>query len=122
MGARILLVGEDPLERATTGALLAAEGYEVISAESGVEAAGLMSSCPDLVLLDLPSANGRAITLAEQLHRQGPRPGTPVVIVTQFGAIPDDPRPEGVRRFIYKPCRPSTLLDALSEVLRYSRP
>lgn len=118
MRARILVVGEDPADRALYRDLLQADGYEFLEAETEEEALLLLSEGPNLILLDLPSANGHAVDMAGRLHRTG---RIPVVVVTRFGGVPDNPLAEGVRRFIYKPCRPATLLDGISQVLRYPR-
>lgn len=52
--ARLLLVDDEPAIREVTSALLAWEGYDVSTAEDGVEAMGqLVEPLPDLVISDL---------------------------------------------------------------------
>ena len=69
MGERILVVDDDPFIRSALTELLEDEGYQAISADSGVTALEIArSQRPDVILLDvmLPGMNG--IAVARQLR------------------------------------------------------
>jgi len=80
--ATILLVDDDPAVRDVTAAILEDLGYDVIEADDGAAALGLLSKGVriDLLLADfaMPGMTGgeRAASVAEQ------RPGLPVLLVT----------------------------------------
>lgn len=62
---KILVVDDDEMIRQLFSEALTKHGYEVITAENGLEAIGLaMSDAPDLILMDLdmPKMNGFAAT------------------------------------------------------------
>jgi DNA-binding NtrC family response regulator len=104
MARSILVVDDDSLVRQTFGEVLAASGYEVTLADSGMAALALLDAArPDVVLLDIamPGMNGLD-TLARIISR---RPRLPVVMIT--GNTDIDLATEAVRRgaadYVHKP-------------------
>jgi DNA-binding NtrC family response regulator len=104
MAGSILVVDDDSLVRQTFGEVLAASGYEVTLADSGMAALALLDAAqPDVVLLDIamPGMNGLD-TLARIISR---RPRLPVVMITGYADI--DLATEAVRRgaadYVHKP-------------------
>jgi DNA-binding NtrC family response regulator len=104
MAGSILVVDDESLVRQTFGEVLAASGYEVTLADSGMAALALLDAArPDVVLLDIamPGMNGLD-TLARIISR---RPRLPVVMIT--GNTDIDLATEAVRRgaadYVHKP-------------------
>jgi two-component system, OmpR family, response regulator MprA len=87
MGARILVVDDDPLLAAALRRPLAYEGFEVEIATSGEEAlARVQEGAPDLVVLDilLPGMDG--LEVCRQLRRKG---DLPVLMLTARDEVPE---------------------------------
>ncbi len=89
---RVLIVDDDPPSLKMTAFLLAEEGYEVATADNGLDALRLVEQqAPDLVILDvmMPGLDGLQVTqrirrnMSRAHHHpigqgrdSGPRPGT----------------------------------------------
>jgi two-component system cell cycle response regulator DivK len=106
MGARILVVEDNPLNLKLMRDVLEFEGFDVLTARSGEEGVAVASSGrADLVLMDLqlPGISGHE---ALQRIRSDPRScAVPVVAVTAF-AMKDDiesARKAGFDGYIAKP-------------------
>jgi two-component system response regulator MprA len=87
LGARILVVDDDPMLAAALRRPLAYEGYEVLVAASGEEAlARVAEQAPDLVVLDvlLPGMDGLAV--CRRLRQAG---DTPVLMLTARSEVPE---------------------------------
>ena len=109
----VLLVEDDDNVRFAMAALLAQEGYQVLTAATAHDALGVLrtpSSPIDVVLLDvhLPDASGIDICARLcELH-----PGTPVIVCTGE-ATPEEAAELlrlGARRYLQKPVTPDELL------------
>jgi len=120
---KVLLVDDEPDTLRTYSDLLQAENYEVACAASGEQALEMIPVFrPDVILLDimLPGKNG--IEVADELSRREDARGIPIILITALEAYPSGDgmaSPPSVRRCIYKPCRPRTLLEGVHDVLRY---
>ncbi|MBI9017181.1 MAG: fused response regulator/phosphatase [Phycisphaerae bacterium] len=81
--ADILVVDDDPIMRAAVRSMLRRDGYNVLIAESGLEALGVITRCPvDLVLLDCMMAEMTGFEMCKIL-RQDPEFGDiPVIFLT----------------------------------------
>jgi two-component system, response regulator PdtaR len=118
MPARILLVGDDAQERIDTKDRLTKQGYLVVGeAENGHAALNMARHMlPDLVLLDIQTSYGDAISFAEKLRREKV---APVAILT--GLI--DPslvaraKAAGVVKYLIKPLRESEIIPAIEITL-----
>jgi CheY-like chemotaxis protein len=127
MMAAILVIDDDNLVRATTRAILAAKGHEVVVAEdgaAGIEAAKLRHF--DLAIIDLfmPGMDGlQVIETIRQSH-----PNLPMVAVSGFmfggkASCPEMPnfdtmvQEAGATAALYKPFRPDDLLGVVSKAL-----
>jgi two-component system, OmpR family, response regulator MprA len=87
MGARILVVDDDPMLAAALRRPLAYEGYEVLVATSGEEAlARVAEQAPDLVVLDilLPGMDGLAVC-----RRLRQVTDIPVLMLTARSEVPE---------------------------------
>jgi CheY-like chemotaxis protein len=106
MGARILVVEDNPLNLKLIRDVLEFEGFHVLTAQSGEEGLTVASQeCPDLVLMDLqlPGIGGHEALLR---MRSDPRcSAVPVVAVTAFAMRADMERAElaGFDGYIAKP-------------------
>ena len=116
-GQRILIVDDERVVRAVGEGLLKHRGFEVVSAENGAEALGILEDgIPiDLVILDLtmPVMCGR-----ETLKKiRSDFPGIPVIICSGYlvdlDAFAEEvgSRPDA---FVAKPFEPDTLINAVS--------
>jgi two-component system phosphate regulon response regulator PhoB len=125
MRAKILLVDDEPDTRKTYSDLLESEGYEVTTAGSGEEALKKINGYrPDLILLDIMLPGRDGVAVARELSLRSDTVEIPVVMVTALHSFPTGrglSQIPGIRRFIYKPCRPRTLLEGVEDALRYHR-
>ncbi len=90
MARNILIVDDDPTHRARAEKVLSANGYQVSTANNGVEAiAAVKRMKPDAILMDvnMPGMDGFATTRA--LRSDGATKNIPVVLVTSKGQKAD---------------------------------
>ena len=117
MAARILVVEDDPTNRALVTKFLRHLGYELVEAASGAAALQLArSAAVDLILLDLglPEVDGHEV--ARQLKRNPSTAGIPLVALTAYALRGDDRRATAAGCDYYLP-KPFDL-DALSGLIR----
>lgn len=116
-GMRVLVVDDDMSILDTVASILTSEGFEVVSANGGEQALGLLSSWhPTLVLLDMrmPIMDGWAV--AHAMRERGSK--VPIVVMTAAESAKKWADEIGAAGHLAKPF----LLDELiSCVERYSR-
>ena len=123
MKGKVLLVDDEPDAQQTYRDILESDGYEVTVAGTGEAAVALIDGYrPDVILLDimLPGVDG--IEIARRLSRRPDTHGIPIVMITalhEFKTGAGLAEIEGIRRFIYKPCRPRTLLEGVEDAIQY---
>jgi DNA-binding NtrC family response regulator len=79
----ILVVDDEPAMRAGMARVLAAEGYQVLTAASGGEALGMMAAQPvHLAILDMKMPGMGGVELLQTIGRD--HPGTRVIMVTGY--------------------------------------
>lgn len=114
---KILIVEDSPTERHVLGELLAKNGYNVVTAESGEEAiAKSKSEMPDLILMDvvMPGMNGyqatRTITRDEETRH------IPVIMCTSKRQETDKiwGLRQGANDYLVKPINPQVLLEKIA--------
>ena len=118
---RVLVVDDDEEIRGTLGAVLQAEGFDVLEARNGLHALQqlLLHPLPDLILLDMmmPVMTGFEFLSMQQ---EDPRIcAIPVVAVTVHAKVAEI---RGVRRLVRKPFDLDELLLVIREVLAPARP
>ena len=120
--ATVLVVEDDPRTREVVGAFLAAQGYDVVEAQDGVEALErFRGHAVDVVLLDLmlPKLDGWVVLAA--LRRTS---AVPVVVITARDRVEE--RVRGLRMgaddYVVKPFDLEELEARLEAVLRRARP
>src|ERR1043165_8119186 len=90
---RLLVVDDDPSIREVMSAILAESGYQVLTAEDGMEALDLLPQFqPHLVITDLRMPRLSGFELLEIMRRRFP--GLPVIAVS--GEFCDDQMPPNV--------------------------
>ncbi|MBW1741127.1 MAG: response regulator [Deltaproteobacteria bacterium] len=116
MMANILIIDDQPCVRKLLSEELIIEGYQVHSlghAESVRE--HLLSSQPDLVLLDLYLEGPEGFGLFEDIKRQYPH--MPVIIVTAYDSFMDDPRVSHADGYVIKSIHLDELKQKIAQVL-----
>ena len=117
---RILVVDDDPGMRALCGAVLMAEGFDVLEAADGREGlARAFSEHPDLVLCDIamPILDGFGLAVALRHNAQTRR--LPLVFLTAESEpyVERHAYDAGALGFFTKPFEPSTLISFIKRAL-----
>lgn len=115
---RILIVEDEFLIRLTLSEVLADDGFEVLEAETGDEAAAILSTSPDIAVLltdiQLPGAlDGRA--LARQARQA--RPDLPIIFMTGRPESAAEDLKSGREMYVSKPYLPSEICAAVRKLL-----
>lgn len=122
--AKILVVDDTPKNVKLLADLLAAKGYDVVTAGSGKEAlAKLEADCPDLVLLDVVMPEMSGYEVCEKIRQNPVTRLLPVIMVTALD--PAEERVKGLGAgaddFLAKPIHRPELLARVSSLLRIKR-
>lgn len=90
IGARVLLVDDDPLVSTGTADMLIDLGHRVIEASSGMQALKILETDPqfDLVVTDYAMPGMTGLDLAEKIKQL--RPHLPIIIATGYAELPVD--------------------------------
>jgi DNA-binding response OmpR family regulator len=101
--------------------LLVAEGYGVLEAVDGQQAAGLaLSERPDLVLMDLGLPGTDGLSAVAEIREQIPSTELPIIIVSAYDRL--EYRTEAISAgcygYITKPIDPTALLQTIKLLLR----
>jgi len=117
--SKILLVGDDPVERASFEKVLAGKGYAVVTASSGEEALWQLSigKC-DAVFTNMTLRGMSGLEVAEEIHAS--QPWLPVVIITSYGSDDAQSRAAavGVTTFLPQPVSSGQLAETAERVLQ----
>jgi len=119
-----LLIADDPMMREILRALLEAAGYQVVTAEDGVEGLTRISEDrPDAVMVDsqMPGLGGGGVI---REIRAGTASGMAVVLMSgrSSEAEVDAGLEAGADLYLVKPFAPSDVFAILSEALRVRPP
>lgn len=118
---RVLLVDDDEEIRSTLGAVLQAEGFDVVEARNGLHALQqlLRQPLPDVILLDMTMPVMTGFEFLE-LQQEDPRiRHLPVIAVTVHAKAVEI---GAVRRLVRKPFDLGELVAVIREVLASLRP
>ena len=121
MSKRILIVDDEPRYLRLLEANLRTEGYEVSSAQDGVQALDVFSSQPiDLVLLDIMMPRMDGFSVCQRLREFS---DVPIIILTAKGEEQDRVRglDLGADDYLVKPFSATELLARVRAVLRRSQ-
>jgi CheY-like chemotaxis protein len=122
---RIVLIDDDKAVREATKIVLSANGYDVITADSGRSGIELIrNNDVDLVLLDVFMPGMDGLATAQAIHRE--HPNLPIIVVSGFmfgGQCPTMPgfdamaAEAGAIFTLYKPFKPAELLETIKQAL-----
>lgn len=121
--ATILIAEDDPDIRRLLGKLLALDGHEVKDVADGQFAMeSLRRSVPDLVILDIMMPRKDGLTVLKEMHVEGLREKTKVLVLTAKNSESDWLRGyrAGADGYVPKPFDPEELVQAIDEVLSMS--
>ena len=119
-GKKMILVADDDREiREIVSLLLSSEGYAVITAEDGLQAAALAASDIDLYLLDVNMPGQSGLMAASAIRKQFE---TPIVFLTAYSGESDKVMgfSVGADDYIVKPFSTAELLMRIRAILRRS--
>jgi len=118
---RILIVEDDKSIRNFIRAILEANNYDVMIANTGTEAYSLITSqCPDLVILDLGLPDMDGVKILKQVREWS---GMPIIVVSARTHEKDkvEALDLGADDYITKPFGTSELLARIRTAIRHSR-
>ncbi len=114
---RVLLVEDDDDNRELMAEVLAAAGFEVVSAASGREGLRRLSErAVDVIVTDvgMPGMGGLELAAAAKALA----PAVPIIVVTGWAEREDIATAREVDAVLVKPVDPDTLAQAVSDVAR----
>jgi len=118
MGAKLLLVDDDPDLLKLLSMRLTAAGHQVIAVESAEAAlTQLALERPQLVVSDVQLPGRDGMQLFDEIRAR--HPALPVILLTAHGTIPDavDATARGVFSYLTKPFDGKALLDKITQAL-----
>lgn len=119
-GGRILVVDDEPHIRRVLEAMLGKEGFDVVTAEDGVQGLDMLASGDmDLVILDLLMPGPHGLEVLAKIRSDSVLGSTPVIILTAKGqdADRDAAFAGGADDFMTKPFSPKKLVARIREIL-----
>lgn len=124
IGAKILLIDDDPLVLKSLSNLLRSKKYEVSGCKSGGEAIRLLSENPsfNLIISDIrmPGLDGiQTIKRVREMEAHAGKGNTPVIVMTGFADVKAyaDALELGIQAYLLKPIDALFLLNKISECL-----
>jgi two-component system, chemotaxis family, chemotaxis protein CheY len=119
---KILVIEDNPIVRSTVGRILQAGGYEVISANDGLQGvAAFRKEQPDLVVTDIIMPEQEGIETIRQILTD--RPNAKIIAISGGGRIGNTDflqiaRKVGATEVLPKPFDPDDLLQLVSNCLK----
>lgn len=120
MAARILIAEDHPASLELLRYLLAANGYDILSAEDGEAALDLARRhIPDLIICDLQMPKKNGYEVVRQLKSEAALSAIPVVAVTAFSMIGDREQvlAAGFDGYLSKPIEPEEFVGLIEQYL-----
>ena len=118
---KILVIEDNPIVRSTVGRILQAGGYEVISANDGLQGvAAFRKEQPDLVVTDIIMPEQEGIETIRQILTD--RPNAKIIAISGGGRIGNTDflkiaRQLGASDIVAKPLDPDHFLDVVKNCL-----
>lgn len=120
MSRKILVVDDEPDNRAIIAAILAASGYRVCEAKDGAEAVDLaLSAAPDFILMDLSMPVMSGWDAARRIKAMPQTKDIPIYAFTAYALAGDDLKAKeaGCDGYITKPCAPKDIVEAVKKTI-----
>ena len=121
----VLLVEDEPAQRAVLSYNLEAEGFEVQTADNGEDALALIAEgAPDLILLDWMMPHVSGIEVCRRLKARPETRGIPIIMLSARSEDVDKVRglETGADDYVIKPYSVNELMARLRAQLRRTRP
>jgi two-component system response regulator AtoC len=118
---RILVVDDDEALRESLALLLAAEGYEVVTAGDAAAALARLEEPVDVVLCDVRMPGRDGLELLPELIRR--LPGAPVLLMSAYGSgdLAVEALKRGAYDYLAKPFQPAEVLLAIKKARERER-
>jgi DNA-binding NtrC family response regulator len=116
---RILVVDDEENARVALSRILAHEGYEVTSAENGLEALNyLRSKDVELIITDLNMPEMNGLTFLRELNRS--HPASNVIMITAYGEVESyiEAMTLGAFEYINKPVKYEELKKVINKIFK----
>ncbi|RKY07615.1 MAG: response regulator [Planctomycetota bacterium] len=120
-GAKILVVDDDRYVSAFMNIILSQGGYEVVTAQDGLEGIDKAEKeKPDLILLDFMMPNMDGLTTLAGLKKSKETAGIPVIMVTASDDKTNVIRAHesGASGYVVKPIDKALLLERIASILK----
>ncbi|MFZ1909145.1 MAG: response regulator [Burkholderiales bacterium] len=115
MAARILVVDDDPDIVGLMRLHLSSAGYEVRTAQDGIEAGYMvLAEAPDLIISDVSMPNMDGIAFVSALRADTTQPHIPVIFLTSAEDEDSRVRELGAEGYLTKPVRADHLLSMVA--------
>src|SRR3989339_1681861 len=115
---KILLADDDPAMLSLISSLLSEAGYNVITAENGIEALEkAKTEFPSLILLDIHMPKMDGLETCRQLKEYETTKMIPVIMLTVAGQMSEIEKAMmyGARTYITKPCTKEQILTTVKD-------
>ena len=115
-GKSILIVEDNPLNMKLFSAMIAAQGYEVLQAEDGVQGLDLAQRLhPDLIIMDIQLPNMSGLDVTRNLKADEATRGIPIIATTAFAMRGDEEMilASGCDAYMSKPIAISQFLELI---------
>jgi len=125
LGAKVLVVDDEPNVLRMVSYALHTEGFEVVVAQNGSDALSkVQTEAPDLVLLDVMLPDMSGLEVCAQLRKKAETVDLPVIILSALSQVPDKIMglEAGADEYITKPITPGELVARIKALLaRYQQ-
>ncbi len=124
MGAKILIVDDDPSVLQLMGLTLHRAGYEVVVAQNGVEALKkVLAVQPDLIILDLMMPEVSGIEVCQRLRSQPQTANVPIIVLSAMSQTAEKVKAlkAGADEYLVKPVEHIEMAARIEALLERTR-
>lgn len=118
MAKKILVVDDEPVIVEISKRKLQAQGYEVMVANNGQEALGILPDfLPDLILLDIQMPQMNGYTFMMEKAKNPAWVNIPVIVLTAYNEMEPIFRRHNIKSYLLKPLKLQDLLVKVAEIV-----